>query len=287
MMPSPNEARSARGFLLCSGVFLLLFLSSCAGFQQRADQEKEEERYQRHPLLLIERVQEVDHKLQSLRGMADVDITSPHGALHARTALVLQHPGLLRLEALSPLGQTVMLFTADHQYLSLYMPGEGKFFRGNPSPETLFALLGLPLELPMMTTFLRGRVPLGMPEASHLKVTSLNDQSYQLHTLFSTSPSSVQREVIIDKRTFSPQQYREYTASGMLILEVRYDQFRSVDNIFIPFHQQIRFPTAEVTAEIEILRTSLNIEVTADLFQLIPPRKIPITWLTPEAWYTQ
>lgn len=246
-------------------------------------QAKQEQAFLRNPRLLVERLQQTSIQVQSLRGISDVDIASPQGTLHARTAIVVQAPDLVRFEALSPLGQTIMIFTANGQFLSLYAPTEGKFFRGNTSADSLFELLRLPLDVPKVTSLLRGIVPLETPDPHSLEVHLPNDNQYLLQVFFSPAKERVQQELWIDKSTLAPQEYQEYSSSGTLKLHVLYTQFQSQDHFLFPFRQKIQFPPEQVTAEMTFLRVRLNVKLTADLFELSPPRHIPITWLSSPA----
>ncbi|RMF88025.1 MAG: DUF4292 domain-containing protein [Nitrospinota bacterium] len=268
---------------LIPAVLALLFLNSCATLQAAKKAEERERQFLQHPEQLVEQLHLLSTSIHTLRGIADVDIDTPQDSFHARTALVLRTPGFLRLEALSPFGQTALVFTADAQYLSLYAPNEGKFYRGMASPATFSLLLGLPLDLSTTTRILHGGVPLGNPEPATLAVASPTSQQFRLQVYFSPARKALYQEIWIDKATLSPQRYLEYTPAGTLRLQIEYDRFQSIDNLYLPLLVTIQLPPEAVTAQIEWLRLRPNVEVPADTFRIEPPPGVSIIWLSPEA----
>ena len=82
------------------------------------------------PEELIARVRARSQALQGLKGLAHLRVSAPGKNFTTQEVVFARRPGLLRLETLGPLGTPLFYFVTTGQDLSLYHPGENRFYQG-------------------------------------------------------------------------------------------------------------------------------------------------------------
>ena len=107
--------------------------------------------------------------LQGLKGLAWVKVSSKGKSFQAQEVLFVQRPPFLRLETLGPLGTPQFYWVTDGRELSLYNPGENRYYRGPATASRLSSALPFVLELEEVVAFLLGGLPLIDHETSSLR----------------------------------------------------------------------------------------------------------------------
>ncbi|RPJ41380.1 MAG: hypothetical protein EHM27_06205, partial [Deltaproteobacteria bacterium] len=108
------------------GPFLFLFLlwcTSCATLPREPSPAP-------IPEELIARLRAHSQTLQGLKGLAHVRVSAPGKNFTTQEVIFARRPGFLRLETLSPLGTPLFYFATNGQDLSMYHPGENRYYKG-------------------------------------------------------------------------------------------------------------------------------------------------------------
>jgi len=147
------------------GIFLLavgLYVSGCATIPVLPPQPPPAED-------LLKQVEARLQVLQGLKGLALVKVSSTGKNFQAQEVLFVQRPAFLRLETLGPLGTPQLYWVTDGRELSLYDPGENRYYRGPATASRLSSALPIVLEPEEVVAFLLGGLPLIDHETSSLR----------------------------------------------------------------------------------------------------------------------
>ena len=118
------------------------------------------------PESLLQQVGARLQALQGLKGLARVKVSSPEKNFQAQEVLLVRRPAFLRIESLGPFGTPQLYLVTDGHELSLYNPGENRYYLGQATASHLSSALPVPLEPKEVVAFLLGGLPLSDYEIS-------------------------------------------------------------------------------------------------------------------------
>lgn len=143
-------------------LMVCIYFSACATLPVLAPQPPS-------PESLLEQVGARLRALQGLKGLAQVRVSSTEKNFHAPEVLFVRRPAFLRIESLGPLGTPQLYLVTDGQELSLYNPGENRYYLGQATASHLSSALPVSLEPEEVVAFLLGGLPLSDYENSSVR----------------------------------------------------------------------------------------------------------------------
>lgn len=245
------------------GTFLLavgLYVSGCATIPVLPP----------HPPPAEDLLKQVEARLQVLRGLkglARVKVSSTGKHFQAQEVLFVKRPAFLRLETLGPLGTPQLYLVTDGRELSLYDPGENRYYRGPATARHLSSALPVVLEPEEVVALLLGGLPLIDHETSSLR----GDREKGLWILDLISTARGERQSLwVHPQSFQilRAESRRPGSSRCLI----FSDFSQVQGIFFPKKIQLTSlePKSEISVEYE--EVELNPGWGNEDFQLPVPR---------------
>ena len=97
------------------------------------------------------------HDFTDLRTLADIVLTRGRESHQLTGALLVKGPDSVRFEALSPLGQPLLLVTVHEGRLTAYDVVKNEVLTGPATAATIVRVLGLPLDADSLVAVLAGR----------------------------------------------------------------------------------------------------------------------------------
>jgi outer membrane lipoprotein-sorting protein len=213
--------------------------------------------------------------IAALRALARLAVTSAQGRYTTRQTLLWQRPSLLRLDAVSVLGQPAMSLVADAQQIAIYYPQQGVLYQGPATADNLARFTGLPLEVEQIAQLLAGDVRPASPPGQTRIHLQVDDGAYLLR--FVDRAGRLLQDVWLDPEQGWPRRVVRYTASAVPAVDVAYADFRRLTEAFwFPFQATIWLPRAEAELRLQFLAVDLNPALTEAVFELAPPRGVRV-----------
>ena len=248
-------------------IFLLLLSGLLCGCLQRAtvhlDIPSEEQ------LVAIAGAVSLD---KTLSAIAQIDLVTKQGYQQVKAALVVKKPSYLRLELLPVIGTPDFFLAATPAAMSIFIPSQGKFYRGAPTGGILSKFLPWNFNIEDMVMIFSGMYPT-------LPGKDLLSQSYQdgnfLRIEMKAKSGSSQTIWIGEKSRLA--RYIRNDKSGKEIYSVRYEDYEPESVIA----GKITIKMADGINSISVKYSDLKIETTTDLsiFELPVPESIKITFV--------
>jgi outer membrane lipoprotein-sorting protein len=205
--------------------------------------------------------------LEGCKGLAQVKVAAKGKSFQGQEVFFARRPGWLRAETLGPLGNPQFYLVTDGHELSLYHPGENRYYRGQATANHLSLVFPIAMDPKEIVSLLLGEPLLIDYEAA----SSLRNEEKGLWILELVSSPRKERQILWIHPTswhiLRVEFYRP-TLSQILIFE----DFRRIQGF--PFPQKIQFTAFEpaVRLAVEYLEVELNPTWTPQDFQLPIPR---------------
>ena len=219
------------------------------------------------PEFLMNQIWTHRQTLEGLKGLAQVKVTAAGKSFQAQEVLIARRPGWLRAESLGPLGTPQFYLVTDGHELSLYHPGENRYYRGRAIAQNLSLALPLALAPEEIVSLL-----LGAPLLIDYDVASLRRYEEEgLWTLELASTPRKERQILwihpVSLRILRAEIYRPALSQRLI-----FEDFRRIQDFLFP--QKIQFTSFEPAARlaVEYLEVELNPHLTPQDFQLPVPR---------------
>lgn len=148
-------------FLVLSGFLALLMFSGCTLTPAVKPVSQDIPLFS--PQARWQQLMEEEKNPQALKALARIDLTTSSGRYPLKIAFLLQYPERLRMESLPLFGPPDFYLTIENGELKVFLPQEGKYYIGTPSPVQLASFLPFispHFQLSDMLALLRGTIPL-------------------------------------------------------------------------------------------------------------------------------
>jgi hypothetical protein len=252
-------ARLARG-LLWVWASLLLILPGCASTAVAPPVSLPLPEY------LIKRLEQEDGKVRSLKAWGNIKVTRKGERESADHAILMRRPDALRVEGVSPLGSSVYSLLILRGEIELFVPSEGKAYRGAATAQVLERLFALPMSPEAALSVLCGRVPLcPVGEATVEKEGAL----YALEV--ACEDGGWRQRVRLDPTHLDPVRLSLRDPLGREVLVVAWSGFRSSGDTRIPTEIQVDLPLKGDRLSLRLEDFDVNPQVPEDRFRLIIP----------------
>jgi hypothetical protein len=219
------------------------------------------------PEELLSRIRARFQALQGLKGLAHVRVSAPGKNFATQEVILARRPAFLRLEALSPLGTPLFYFVTTGKNLSMYHPGENRYYRGLAQPRHFSSILPAGLEPEEIIAILLGEFPL-FPYADF---SSRYDAREELWFLELKGPSGGEGQIF----GIDPQSGRilsaEYSLQG-ISRRLSFSDYREESSHFFPHKIHFECPSARTQFTIEYQEIVLNPEWAEEDFHLPVPQ---------------
>jgi outer membrane lipoprotein-sorting protein len=211
---------------------------------------------------------------QGLKGLAWVKVSSPGKNFQAQQVLFVQRPAFLRSESLGPLGTPQLYLVTDGRELSIYDPGENRYYRGPATASHLSSALPVLLAPEEAVAFLLGGLPLIDHETSSLRA----DREKGLWVLDLVSTARGERQSLwVHPQSFQILRAESHRAGSSRCLT--FSDFEPVQGISFPKRTQLTSLEPKGQISVEYQEVELNPGWKNEDFQLPVPmgaRFIPL-----------
>jgi outer membrane lipoprotein-sorting protein len=218
--------------------------------------------------LLLERLADSATAFASLEGLARVRIRTEARSQTVTQVLFAEKPDRLRLEALSPFGQPLLVAATDGRQLDVLIPGDGKFYSGEVSPERLQRLTRLPLQLTDLVHLLLYQVPIISHERQSVAPEVDGGTLLTLH-----ATGARRQELRFDRLLRLTG--AAYFQDDELLLRVGYERFTDDLRPF-PMTASLAMPATKTEATVTFSELQTNVTIPPERFRLTPPRGMEV-----------
>lgn len=218
--------------------------------------------------MLLERLTDSAMSFASLEGVAKVRIDTDKRTQSVTEVLFAEKPDRLRLETLSPFGQPLLVMATDGKQIDVLVPGEGKLYRDEVSPDRLQRLTRLPLQLTDLVHLLLYQVPVIGHER---QAVAPDAEGGTLLTLHATEGR--RQELRFDRllRLIAAAYYRD----DELLLQVDYDRFTGESRPF-PMTASLAMPASNTAATVAFSEVRTNVAIPVERFRLQAPPGVEV-----------
>lgn len=214
-------------------------------------------------------------RLEEVRTLARVSVTSQQGRFSARQTFFWQRPSLIRLDSVSLFGQLTMTVVADATRVSIYDPSQGTFLQGPSTAANLARFIGIPLATEDLAHLLTGYIRPG-PEVPITAIhVQTDDRTYLLR--FLQPGGGLLQDAWVDPSQWLPTRVVRYGAHTLPVIDILYSDFRVLaESLSFPFQLVIWLPRTDTEIRLQFLSVDLNPGLPRSVFQLLPPEGTPI-----------
>ncbi len=223
---------------------------------------------------LQERIASERTRLQSLRTLADSEISGPDGRFRASEVVLVAPPDRLRIEVLSTFGVAWILAT-DGKVLHVYSRQEETVYRGSPSRSLIEYYLPVPLQLADLTELLLGRPP---PRSAAQAEDVAWEPETGLVRLSLRLRDRGRQTTWFDGRTGLVSRCEERDGKDTLLFDMRVGGYRHVGGGLVASDITIVSP-AGVQVRLAYAKSEANPELPPNLFRIpfvIGARETPL-----------
>ncbi|MBI2370454.1 MAG: DUF4292 domain-containing protein [Deltaproteobacteria bacterium] len=210
-------------------------------------------------------LREAESRVAALRGLALLTVKAPLRSYQAREVIVSRRPASLRLEALGPLDQPLLLAATDGASLQIYSAAENLFLTGQASARNLARLFPVELDLAQVVALVRGTVSL--IEAVQARARPVRGGEI----LLVLEGRALRQEVWLDGGSLRLLRSRLVDDRGEALYEVAFRDYRPVDGQAFPFRIEVEVPAKLVTVHLQYRELALNAETDHEEFRLVAP----------------
>lgn len=245
-------------------------LSACG-----AKQYPEPEDPVRDAETLLANIEQRGAEIQRARVRAVMEYFGAEGRVRVRQTLLVQQPGGLRLETMSPFDSTLALVVSNADELTYYDLANEKVYSGRPTAENLAKLIPLWLAPADIVDVVLGGVPLRRVDHELTSWKLTWDSKRNAWKLFGRGLTGGQLELFVRHGTWSLAGAREVDREGKLQWEIRTADFRTVGDgeVQTEVPSRIRFlmPSESLDVSLNVSEYELNPELDEMLFEVFTP----------------
>jgi hypothetical protein len=211
------------------------------------------------PIRALETVRAREDRITSLRARFSAD-TVREGERHsADGVLLVKKPDRFRLRLLLAFGVTIFDYLSSGNHAQLVLPMENKVINGHPQGNGVAFS-----QEDLGQAFLRG--PNAFPGICRANGVDASGIVVNCRD----AGGNLRRRIHIDARAGTILDETSYEG-GRPRMVIRYDDYRSVGDVSLPFHIALRYPGQHLALDVAIQRYEINPVLADDLFQPVEP----------------
>jgi outer membrane lipoprotein-sorting protein len=218
---------------------------------------------------LLQQLEENGRAFRSIQGLAKVRVKTPDRSLTTTQVVLAEKPDRFRAETLSPFGTPLLMMATDGSELTVLIPSDRKFYRGEASPGNLQRLTRLPLQMEDLIRIVLYQAPMIPYQRSAL--SPVDDGGYLLEL---SGDADVRQELFFDRELRLVQ--AAYWAGDALQLRIRYDKFEGEVRPF-PRETYLEMPAQQVEARLDFSEARTNVVIPGERFVLTPPEGVSVS----------
>ena len=223
---------------------------------------------------LFNKVKETNGVMESIRGVAEISVSSKSDNYKITEIILAKRPGYLRLESLSTVGQTFLFLATDNKKIYIYSPLENRFYFGLASKKNLSMIVPLPFKSTDVVEIIQGKIDYSKYFPSKMTF-DLEKEEYTL-TIMPEDRTRGMAYLTVDARTFFVTGMKLYDRYNNLVIDGVFSDFRKIDNHIFPMNLRYRVPSDLVFIDIEIEYhdVKLNTLIEESRFSMTPPHGV-------------
>lgn len=220
---------------------------------------------------LIQRLQADDSKINTLQALGSLKWTRQGEKQSVEQALILSRPGNLRLDALSPMGPSLLSLSINKGVAQVLVPGEGRALRGPASDRIMERLFALPMKVEEVLGVLCGRPPLCSAASAKSKaeaglwILDLDCQDSGLHT-----------QLRLDPVDADPLGMVILSSSGQVLVNISWSGHQKVKDVRLPTEIRAELPAKQSRLELRLKELDPNLFIPEERFRLEIPKEIQV-----------
>jgi outer membrane lipoprotein-sorting protein len=265
---------ASRAASVIIAVSMLLLLISCAAPKPKSVRKD-------IPLVpvkstgeLFNKTREANKVLESIRGVAEISVSSTNNKYKVTEIILAKRPGYLRLESLGPTGQTVLFLATNNKRIYIYSPLENRFYFGLASRKNLSMIIPLPFKSTDIVEIIQGKIDTSKYFPLEMAFKA-EEESYSLILMPEDRTRGMAR-LTVDARTFFITGLKLYDTGKNLIIDGTFSNFRKIGEQAFPMKLKYRVPNNFVFIDIEIEYQDVkpNTLIEESRFSMTPPRGV-------------
>lgn len=217
------------------------------------------------PSELIQRIREKDSSVRTLEATGSLRWTREGERGSADHLLLLRKPSALRLDALSPMGPSMVTVSIKGTKALVYVPGEARALKGEVSSSVMERIFSIPLGVEETVGVLCGIPPLCEPSKAQSraegKVWVLDLECQGSH-----------EQISLDPEKGDPLSMVILSDKGKVIATVSWDGYKRVGDTRIPTQIRAEVPSRSSRLEMKIKEVEINIPMPEEKFEIILPQ---------------
>jgi hypothetical protein len=198
-------------------------------------------------------------RIESFRITGTVDHFGEEHRVQGKTYLFAELPGRLRVDLLSPFGNTLSVLTVDRDVFALADFRENRFLEGPAEPCNIARLIRVPLPADDVIRVLIGHSPI---IEGHAEVDWDRQGFYRVTV--SDGARTQRLEVEPDRSSLKLRRSR-LVEGDQVIFDMTFDRWRPVAGAFVPHEIRVKMPRDE--ADLLVRYDDDGVEVDVDLPQ--------------------
>lgn len=219
---------------------------------------------------LLQRLQTEDSKLSTLQAVGSLRWTRQGEKQSVDHALILSRPGKLRLDALSPMGPSLLSLSINKGVAEVFVPGEARALRGAASEKIMERLFALPMKVEEVLSVLCGRPPLCSPASARTKAEA------GVWILELDCHSGIHEQLRVDPMHADPLGMVVLSSSGQVLLNISWSDYQKVENLRLPAQIRADLPSKETRLELRLRELNPNLAIPEERFHLEIPKEIQV-----------
>lgn len=205
------------------------------------------------PAALFARLRATEQEIVTLRARFSADTRAGGEERRADGVLLVKKPDRFRMRLMIPLGPTVFDYVSWGEHTQLTLPLQGGGSAQAPEAMTLFSRADLD------EAFLRG------PHAYPGTCVPSRDAA-DVIVLCRDSGGALLRRLDLDPNSGTIREETSFEGSAPRMV-LRYSDYRSVDDQYMPFHVRMIYPARDLAVDISISGYELNLQLSDALFE--------------------
>ena len=221
---------------------------------------------------LLQRIQARNRRIHSIRAQAKVTVNLGKNRFRLEELIIVKKPASLRVEAFSPIGQSLLYLITDGKVLEALVPGENRLYRGKATAKNLSPFFSFPADAGKLIPLIVGDV--GWSDDERLAIHySQKDRAYIVKE---DTPEGSRRIFWIDPLHFAPLRATELDKLRNPRWEVLFANFRKRKGIHFPMDIEFRIPPSERRIRMHLLEWEINPPLGEGTFRLDVPKGVEI-----------